>query len=93
MGHDAAFELNPHIPEGANVGVWRRCGELLGVYSPLFSTSRVVATFKDDLAGYEIRTGTIRFPLSQTVPVCGRSVALHERTDDSLPVLRCQSRV
>jgi uncharacterized protein YdhG (YjbR/CyaY superfamily) len=38
-------------------------------YSLYPATSRVVAAFKDDLARYEVRTGTIRFPLSESVPV------------------------
>jgi uncharacterized protein YdhG (YjbR/CyaY superfamily) len=38
-------------------------------YSVYPVTDRVVATFKDDLARYEVRKGTIRFPLSQPVPV------------------------
>jgi uncharacterized protein YdhG (YjbR/CyaY superfamily) len=38
-------------------------------YSLYPATSRVVAAFKDDLAPYEVRTGTIRFPLSESVPV------------------------
>jgi uncharacterized protein YdhG (YjbR/CyaY superfamily) len=38
-------------------------------YSLYPATDRVVATFKDELAPYEIRKGTIRFPLSQPVPV------------------------
>ena len=33
------------------------------------STDRVVAAFKDDLAPYEVNKGTIRFPLSEPVPV------------------------
>jgi uncharacterized protein YdhG (YjbR/CyaY superfamily) len=40
-----------------------------GHYSLYPSTSRVVATFKDDLLPYEIAKGTIRFPLSEPVPV------------------------
>jgi uncharacterized protein YdhG (YjbR/CyaY superfamily) len=31
--------------------------------------ARVVAAFKDELAPYQISKGTIRFPLSQPVPV------------------------
>ncbi len=38
-------------------------------YSLYPATARVVAAFKDDLAPYEVSKGTIRFPLSQTVPV------------------------
>lgn len=33
------------------------------------STDRVVAAFKDDLAPYEVSKGTIRFALSEPVPV------------------------
>ena len=38
-------------------------------YSLYPSTARLVAAFKDDLAPYEISKGTIRFPLSEPVPV------------------------
>jgi len=38
-------------------------------YSLYPATDRVVAAFKDELAPYEVRKGTIRFPLSQPVPV------------------------
>jgi uncharacterized protein YdhG (YjbR/CyaY superfamily) len=39
-------------------------------YSLYPCTSRLVAAFKDDLAPYEVNNkGTIRFPLSQPVPV------------------------
>ena len=37
-------------------------------YSLYPATSQVVAAFKDDLAQYEVRKGTIRFPLSRPVP-------------------------
>jgi hypothetical protein len=33
------------------------------------STDHVVRAFKDELAPYEVNKGTIRFPLSQPVPV------------------------
>lgn len=33
------------------------------------SNARLVAAFKDELAPYEISKGTIRFPLSEPVPV------------------------
>jgi uncharacterized protein YdhG (YjbR/CyaY superfamily) len=38
-------------------------------YSLYPATERVVAAFQDELAPYEIKKGTIRFPLSQPVPV------------------------
>ena len=38
-------------------------------YSLYAATGHVVAAFKDDLAPYEVNKGTIRFPLSEPVPV------------------------
>jgi uncharacterized protein YdhG (YjbR/CyaY superfamily) len=38
-------------------------------YSIYPATDRVVEAFKDDLAPYKVSKGTIRFPLSQPVPV------------------------
>ena len=38
-------------------------------YSLYAATKPVIAAFKDELAAYEIYKGTIRFPLSQPVPV------------------------
>jgi uncharacterized protein YdhG (YjbR/CyaY superfamily) len=38
-------------------------------YSLYPATDHLVAAFKDDLAPYEVNKGTIRFPLSQPVPV------------------------
>jgi uncharacterized protein YdhG (YjbR/CyaY superfamily) len=38
-------------------------------YSLYSSTDRLVAAFKDDLAPYAVNKGTIRFPLSEPVPV------------------------
>jgi uncharacterized protein YdhG (YjbR/CyaY superfamily) len=37
-------------------------------YSLYPATARVLAAFQDDLASYEIKHSTIRFPLSQPVP-------------------------
>jgi uncharacterized protein YdhG (YjbR/CyaY superfamily) len=57
-------------------------------YSLYPSTDRVAAAFKDDLAGYEVSKGTIRFPISEPVPVKliegiakirGREEAEHEK--------------
>ena len=38
-------------------------------YSLYPAGQRLVATFKDDLASYKVNKGTIRFPLSEPVPV------------------------
>jgi uncharacterized protein YdhG (YjbR/CyaY superfamily) len=38
-------------------------------YSLYPSGARLVAAFKDDLAPYDISKGTIRFPLSEPIPV------------------------
>jgi uncharacterized protein YdhG (YjbR/CyaY superfamily) len=38
-------------------------------YSVYPATARTVAALKDELASYDISKGTIRFPLSQAVPV------------------------
>jgi uncharacterized protein YdhG (YjbR/CyaY superfamily) len=38
-------------------------------YSLYGATGHVVAAFKEDLAPYKVNKGTIRFPLSEAVPV------------------------
>jgi uncharacterized protein YdhG (YjbR/CyaY superfamily) len=38
-------------------------------YSLYPCTDHVVAAFKDDLAPYEVNKSTVRFPLSEPVPV------------------------
>jgi uncharacterized protein YdhG (YjbR/CyaY superfamily) len=38
-------------------------------YSLYPANARLVSAFKDDLAPYEVRKGTIRFPLDEPVPV------------------------
>jgi uncharacterized protein YdhG (YjbR/CyaY superfamily) len=38
-------------------------------YSLYPATAPLVAAFKDDLAPYAVSKGTIRFPLSQPIPV------------------------
>ncbi len=38
-------------------------------YSLYPANDHVVAAFKDDLAPYEVNKGTIRFPLSEPVPI------------------------
>jgi uncharacterized protein YdhG (YjbR/CyaY superfamily) len=53
------------LPAGAVLyfAGWKRHYSLYPV------NERVVASFKDDLAPYEVNKGTIRFPLSEPVPV------------------------
>jgi uncharacterized protein YdhG (YjbR/CyaY superfamily) len=46
-----------------NVAAWKQH------YSLYAATAGVLAAFKRELAGYEVIKGTIRFPLSQPVPV------------------------
>jgi len=59
-------------------------------YSLYPATGRVVAAFKDELASYEVSKGTVRFPLSEPVPVKlieriakfrAKEVAALEKTD------------
>jgi len=66
-------------------------------YSLYPITGRVVAAFQDELASYEVRKSTIRFPLSQPVPVklIGRiakfrakEVAEHEKAKAAAPKKR-----
>jgi len=38
-------------------------------YSLYPATERVVAAFKDQLAPYEVKNGTIRFPLFEPIPI------------------------
>ncbi|HUI53620.1 MAG TPA: DUF1801 domain-containing protein [Bryobacteraceae bacterium] len=38
-------------------------------YAVYAATAQVVAAFREELARYEVEKGTIRFPLSQPVPV------------------------
>jgi len=38
-------------------------------YSLYAATERVAAAFKDELAPYEVKKGTIRFPLFEPIPV------------------------
>ena len=46
-----------------NFAVWKRH------YSIYAATEQVVAAFQTELASYEVDKGTIRFPLSEPVPV------------------------
>ena len=50
-------------------------------YSLYPASGRLVQAFKDELAPYEVNKGTIRFPLSQPVPVklIGRIAKFHAK--------------
>jgi uncharacterized protein YdhG (YjbR/CyaY superfamily) len=57
-------------------------------YSLYAATGQVVAAFKNDLARYEVNKGTIRFPISEPVPVklieriakfCAKEIAGREK--------------
>ena len=66
-------------------------------YSLYPATDQVVAAFKDDLTPYKISKGTIRFPLSERVPVKlieriakfrAKEVAEREKTKAAAPKKR-----
>jgi uncharacterized protein YdhG (YjbR/CyaY superfamily) len=66
-------------------------------YSLYPATGHVVAAFKDELAPYEVSKGTIRFPLSEPVPVKliegiakvrAQEVAVRERVKTATPKKR-----
>jgi uncharacterized protein YdhG (YjbR/CyaY superfamily) len=61
-----AYKIPTYKLQGSPVlyfAAWRKH------YSLYPATDHLVAAFKDDLAPYEVTRGTIRFPLSQRVPV------------------------
>ena len=55
-----AYKLHGRI--GLYFAGWRQ-------HYSLYPTPRALVVFKDDLAPYKVNKGTIRFPLSQPVPV------------------------
>jgi uncharacterized protein YdhG (YjbR/CyaY superfamily) len=69
-------------------------------YSLYPASGQVVAALRDDLAAYEVKKGTIRFPLSQPVPlklieriaklrakeIAGRAKAAAPRKHDARPL-------
>jgi len=67
---DAQETISYHMPTYTlngdrlvNFAVWKHH------YSLYAATAQVVAAFQDELAPYQIDKGTIRFPLSEPVPV------------------------
>jgi uncharacterized protein YdhG (YjbR/CyaY superfamily) len=61
-----SYKMPTYTLDGAGVlyfAVWKRH------YSIYAATEQVVAMFKGELASYEVDKGTIRFPLSEPVPV------------------------
>jgi uncharacterized protein YdhG (YjbR/CyaY superfamily) len=61
-----SYNMPTYTLDGARLlyfAVWKQH------YAIYAATEQVVAAFRDELAGYEIDKGTIRFPLSEPVPV------------------------
>ena len=61
-----SYNMPTYKLDGARLlyfAVWK---QHYGIYA---ATAQVVAAFRDELAPYEIDKGTIRFPLSEPVPV------------------------
>jgi uncharacterized protein YdhG (YjbR/CyaY superfamily) len=61
-----SYNMPTYILDGARLlyfAVWKKH------YSLYAATEDVVAAFREELAQYEIDKGTIRFPLSEPVPV------------------------
>ena len=61
-----SYKMPTYILDGARLlyfAVWKQHYSIYG------ATGQVVAAFKDELAPYKIDKGTIRFPLSEPVPI------------------------
>ena len=61
-----SYQIAAFKQDGATVVYFAGWKEHYSLYP---ANERLVAAFKDELAGYEISKGTIRFPLSRPVPV------------------------
>ncbi|MGD0620107.1 MAG: DUF1801 domain-containing protein [Bryobacteraceae bacterium] len=65
-GEDVSYRMPTYTLHGYRLlcfAVWKQH------YSIYAATEQVVAAFRTELAAYEIDKGTIRFPLSEPVPV------------------------
>jgi uncharacterized protein YdhG (YjbR/CyaY superfamily) len=62
-------------------------------YSLHPATNRIVATFKDDLAAYEVKKGTIRLALSQAVPAKLIERIAKMRTNEVAECVKAKSAV
>jgi uncharacterized protein YdhG (YjbR/CyaY superfamily) len=61
-----SYQMPTYILNGQRLlyfAVWKRHFSLYG------ATEKVVAAFKEELAAYEVKKGTIQFPLAKPVPV------------------------
>ena len=61
-----SYKMPTYILDGGRLlyfAVWKQH------YSIYAATEQLVAAFRDELASYEVDKGTIRFPLSEPVPV------------------------
>ena len=61
-------------------------------YSVYPATARLVAAFRKDLAPYEVSKGTIRFPLSEAVPVALIEAIARFRAKEAKPPARAATR-
>lgn len=61
-----SYQIPAYKLHGKPVLYFAACTEHYSLYP---SNTRLVTAFKDKLAGYELSKGTIRFPLSEPVPV------------------------
>ena len=61
-----SYQIPTYKLHGGVRGLFRGWKEHYSLYP---ATARLVAAFKDELAPYEVSKGTIRFPLSEPVPV------------------------
>jgi len=61
-----SYQIPLYKLDGATVLYFAGWSQHFSLYP---ATEKLVAAFKEDLASYELSKGTIRFPLSQPVPV------------------------
>ncbi len=70
-----AFKLNGNLVYFAG---WK---SHIGFYG---GTGKVVDAFKEDLAGYEVSKGTIKFPLDKPIPVALVQKIVRYRVDENM---------
>ena len=61
-----AYQMPTYLLDGGRLLYFAAWKQHYSIYA---ATEQVVAAFEDELASYEVDKGTIRFPLSEPVPV------------------------